>query len=167
MDITGKPQHGFKQKCSTASASLALQLLLAKALDGYNFALMASLDLSSAFDVVNVELLLKRLNVIGIPKDIITLKSKWLRNIYFYVTVGEDSSDIHHSSVRMVQGSILGPILYEIFVSPLFDLAKMTMFADNDYLICWNRSAQQLIIEMKKVIESVIGYDNRVSRSLV
>ena len=82
---------------------------------------MASLDLSSAFDVVNVELLLKRLKIIGIPSDIVSLISVWLENRYFFVTVGDDSSDVHHSNVGTVQGSILGPILYAIFVSPLFD----------------------------------------------
>ena len=131
-DLTGRSQHGFKQKLSTATASLTLQSLIAKAIDNDNFALMASLDLSSAFDVVNMELLLKRLKIIVIPGDMVSLISVWLENRYFFVTVGDDSSDIHRSNVGTVQGSILGPILYAIFVSPLFDLAKMTLFADDN-----------------------------------
>ena len=155
IDLTGKPQHGFKQKRSTATASLTLQSLIAKAIDNDNFALMASLDLSSAFDVVNVELLLKRLKIIGIPGDIVSLISVWLENRYFFVTVGDNSSDVHRSNVGTVQGSILGPILYAIFVSPLFDLAKMTLFADDNYLLLWNKTIQQLIIDMEKTLESV------------
>ena len=81
---------------------------------------MATLDLSSAFDVVNVELLLKRLEIMGIPHDIITLLSEWLRNRYFYVSVEGENSCIHHTEVGTVQGSILGPILYALFVSPIF-----------------------------------------------
>ena len=34
----------------------------------------------------------------------------------------------------------------------------MTLFADENYLIVWNRSVQQLIIDMKKTIESVIKW---------
>ena len=158
IDLTGKPQHGFKQKRSTATASLTLQSLLARALDGDNYALMASLDLSSAFDVVNVDLLIKRLSIIGIPDDIITLISEWLKSRFFYVKVGDNSSIIHSSNVGTVQGSILGPILYAIFVSPLFDLAEMTLFADDNYLICWNRSVELLIVDMKKILESVIKW---------
>ena len=158
IDLTGKPQHGFKQKRSTATASLTLQSLIARALDGDNYALMASLDLSSAFDVVNVELLLKRLSIIGIPNDIVILISEWLKNRYFYVKVGEDCSIVHCSTVGTVQGSILGPILYAIFVSPLFDLADMTLFADDNYLICCNSSVDRLIIDMRKTIESVIKW---------
>ena len=145
IDLTGKPQHGFKQKRSTTTAPLTLQSLLAKALDGDNYALMASLDLSSAFDVVNIDLLIKRLIIIGIPDDIVSLISVWLKNRSFYVMVGDDSSDVHLLDAGIVQGSILGPILYAIFVSPMFDLAKMTLFADDNYLVCWNKTVQELI----------------------
>ena len=84
---------------------------------------MASLDLSAAFDVVNVELLIKRLKIIGLPVDLIDLVSKWLTVRYFYVTIEGVSSYIRITDVGTVQGSILGPILYAMFVSPLFDLA--------------------------------------------
>ena len=155
IDITGKSQHGFKSKHSTATASLTLQSLIASALDGDNFAIMASLDLSSAFDVVNVELLLKRLRIIGIPNDLVDLISKWLKDRFFYVDVDGNSSFIHCSDVGTVQGSILGPILYAIFVSPLFDLAKMTLFADDNYILEWNKCLARLIIDMQKKIESI------------
>ena len=70
-------------KSSTATASLITQYLSARSLDGDNSSLMASLDLSSAFDFVNVELLPRRLEIIGFPNDIITLIGGWLRKIYF------------------------------------------------------------------------------------
>ena len=61
VDLTGKEQHGFKKGRGTASAGLQLQSLIARALDDDEFVAMASLDLSAAFDVVNVPLLIKRL----------------------------------------------------------------------------------------------------------
>ena len=78
IDLTGKAQHGFKKKHSTTTAGLKLQTVLARALDGNNYALMASLDLSAAFDVVNVELLLKRLQIIGLPDDLVSPIRNWL-----------------------------------------------------------------------------------------
>ena len=59
LDFTGKQQHGFKKNKSTATAGLLLQSLIAKATDLNQYALMASLDLSAAFDLVNVDLLVK------------------------------------------------------------------------------------------------------------
>ena len=53
-------------------------------------------------------------------------------------------------SHRTIQGSILGPILYAIFVSPLFDLADLTNFADDNFIIRWNTTLVALIEDMKK-----------------
>ena len=69
----GKSQHGFKANHSTNTSGLRLQSILARALDGGKYALMATLDLSAAFDVVNVELLIKRLVKLGLPNDMTTL----------------------------------------------------------------------------------------------
>ena len=73
MDITSKGQHGFKTGKSTNTAGLVVQSLIARALDEDNYALLASIDLSSAFDVVNVKLLIKRMKIVGLPEDLITL----------------------------------------------------------------------------------------------
>ena len=51
-----------------------------------------------------------------------------------------------------VQGSILGPILYALFVAPLFDLAKMTLFADDKYVIRWNNNLALLILDMQPLL---------------
>ena len=155
VDLTGKSQHGFKPKHSTLTAGLQIQSLIARATDSDMSVLMASLDLSSAFDVVNVGLLLKRLEIIGFPPDVIELVSIWLRNRYFYVSVGGSNSYVHCSGVGTVQGSVLGPILYSLFVSPLLDLEKITLFADDNYILVWNKHKHQLIIDMRKKLENI------------
>ena len=87
IDITGKQQHGFKKNKSTMTLALQIQSLVARALDDDNYVLMASLDLSAAFDVVNVDLLMKRLKIIGLPADVLSLIDIWLRNRLFYVEI--------------------------------------------------------------------------------
>jgi hypothetical protein len=52
------------------------------------YILVACLDLSSAFDVVNVELLLKRMQIIGLPDDIMELVNVWLCDRLYYVSIG-------------------------------------------------------------------------------
>ena len=56
IDLTNKSQNGFKKNRSTNSSLLILQSVLARELDDSNYARMASLDLISAFDLVNVNL---------------------------------------------------------------------------------------------------------------
>ena len=155
IDLTGKSQHGFKAKHSTLTAGLQIQSLISSAVDDDMFALMASLDLSSAFDVVNVKLLLKRLEIIGLPHDLIELVSKWLTLRYFYVSLGENNSYVHESDVGTVQGSVLGPILYALFVSPLLDLEKITLFADDNYVLTWNKNMDVLLTEMRLKLEKI------------
>ena len=154
VDITGKSQHGFKPNHSTLTAGLKIQSLISRAVDGDMYALMASLDLSAAFDVVNIELLLKRLSVVGLPPDLVGLVSKWLTNRVFYVSLDGNNSMVHDCNVGTVQGSILGPILYAIFVSPLLDLTDITLFADDNYVLVWNKckSVLKAIMEDKLIV---------------
>jgi hypothetical protein len=72
-DLKGINQHGFKKGKSMATISLSIQSLIARALDDNKFVLLSSLDLSSAFDVVNIDLLLKRLNIVELPNDLVAI----------------------------------------------------------------------------------------------
>jgi hypothetical protein len=87
---------------------------------------MSSLDLSAAFDVVNIDLLIKRLNIIGLPKDLIDLIWVWLTDRLYFVDINGKCSMYFNLESGTIQGSILGPFLYAIYVSPLFDLIKLT-----------------------------------------
>ena len=62
--------------------------------------------------------------MIGISNDLVDLIGKWLKNSNLYVSIDGCNSFIHFSGAGTVKGSILGPILYAIFVSPLFELQK-------------------------------------------
>ena len=55
------------------NAGLTLQAILGRALQENKYAIMSSIDLSSAFNVVNIELLVKRLKILGLPDDIAKL----------------------------------------------------------------------------------------------
>jgi hypothetical protein len=53
--------------------------LIARAIDDEEYVVVASIDLSSAFDLVNVNLLLKRLLIIGLPNNVVSLIAVWLK----------------------------------------------------------------------------------------
>ena len=52
-------------------AGLAIQAALARAIDRGKFAVVANLDLSCAFDLVNIKLLIKRMRLLGLPRDLV------------------------------------------------------------------------------------------------
>ena len=155
VDLTNTSQHGFKTKHSTATAGLTLQSIISRALDQGHFCLMASLDLTAAFDVVNINLLIKRLKIVGLPMDVIELIKNWLSFRQCYVDVKGTCSNFYNCSSGTVQGSILGPFLYAVYVSPLFDLQKLTNFADDNFIVRWNRQIEVLIDDMQKSLEMI------------
>ena len=98
-----------------ASAGLLLQSLISRALDDDEFVLLASLDLSSGFDVVDVRLLIKRMRIMGLPDDLIILVETWLKKRFFYVEVDNVTSQLLVTWFGIIQGSILGPIFFILY----------------------------------------------------
>ena len=157
-DLTGKQQHGFKKSKSTTTLALQLQSLIARALDDDNYVLMASLDLSAAFDVVNIGLLMKRLRILGLPDDILSLIEIWLKNRVFYVDIDSNVSKFFNLHYGTIQGSILGPILYAIYVSPVFDITNLSNFADDNFALTWNKNKRETVTLMEAKLTLVIDW---------
>jgi hypothetical protein len=58
----------------------------------------------------------------------------------------------------MVQGSILGPILYSIFISPVFELEPMLAFADDTFITRIGDIKGALISDMETSLKVVIKW---------
>jgi hypothetical protein len=54
-----------------------------------------------------------------------------------------------------VQGSILGAVLYSIFISPVFEIEELYVFADDSFIPRWNTSFPELIYDIEKSLESI------------
>ena len=67
---------------------------------------LAGIDLSAAFDVVDVKLLIKRLTLLGLPDDVVELIEIWLRERFFYICVNGLESIIAVTWYGIVQGSM-------------------------------------------------------------
>ena len=57
---------------------------------------------------------------------------------FFYVEIGNVCSTVRVTWYGITQGSILGHVLYAIFVSPLFAIENLTCYADDNYSIEWS-----------------------------
>jgi exonuclease III len=158
IDLTGYEQHGFKKKRSTVTAGLTLQSIIARGMDKDCYVAMSSLDLSAAFDLVNLNLLIKRLRIMGIPNDLIQLLEIWLRQRSFYVEANGQNSKILETNVGTIQGSILGPILYALFIRPLYKITKVTTFADDNYIIKCNKEKKMALEELGRELEKIIKW---------
>ena len=114
---------------------LDLQHKIANALDNNEYAAVISLDLSAAFDVVNHDLLLKRLQIMGLPPKITNLLNIWLKDRTMYVNVNNSCSIFTKIIAGTLQGSCLGPILFALFISPMYETSDCITYADDNYTI--------------------------------
>ena len=119
---------------------------------------MASLDLSAAFDVINVNLLMERLTVLGLPEDVLSLIEIWLKDRMYYVEIDGEVSKFYNITHGTIQGSILGPILCAIYVSPIFDVTNLSDFADDNYALTWCKNIENTIALMSDKLQLVINW---------
>jgi len=161
-NLSGRTQHGFKKGRSTVTAALELQDCIARAMDEDNYVAVASMDLSAAFDVLNIDLLLLRMRRTGLPRDVLDLVSAWLRNRIAYVEVDSDCSEFFSILFGSGQGSILGPILFNFYVAPLVILKEIITYADDNYQSGISKDKQTALADLqKKVIERNNGCQDR------
>ncbi len=87
--------------------------------------------------------------------DVIGLVAVWLKGRMFYVSVNGKNSFIRMADIGTVQGSILCPFLYALFVSPLFELTPLTAFADDKQIMDSNKNLEVLIMNMERKLEMI------------
>ena len=75
------------------------------------------------------------MKIMGLPDDLLDLINVWLRDRSYYVCVNGQNSTLYDLLLGTVQGSVLGTVLYAIFISPLFDIEDLSAFADDNFTI--------------------------------
>ena len=158
VDLTGTHQHGFKKGHSTVSAMLEIQDRLATGLDKGKYGAMMSLDLSAAFDVVNHNKLFKILKKKGLPCGLVQIIKEWLTRRRFYVEVNGTNSTFLNITCGTLQGSVLGPVLFALFMSPIYDLVEMITYADDSYIISMDKCINRAISKVKMKVEIAINW---------
>lgn len=119
-DLLDPLQSAYRAGHSTESAMLKIKTDIDIILDGGDAALLVLLDLSAAFDTIDHNILLERLemNVRISGAALIWLKS-YLENRWQRVVIHGSVSEPKKLNVGVPQGSVLGPLLFLIYVNPL------------------------------------------------
>jgi hypothetical protein len=81
-----------------------------------------------------------------------------LRDRFFYVEANGANSMISKNDIGTIQGSILGPILYALFIRPLYDIEKLTTFADDNYVVECNKEKRVALEELGKRLGKIVKW---------
>lgn len=118
-------QSAYKAYHSTETALVRVQNDVLLAIDNNQSVILLLLDLSAAFDTVDHRILISRLsNRFGLKGDALDWFRSYLSDRKQFVSVNGNHSTIHDLHFGIPQGSVLGPILFLCYTSPLADVIR-------------------------------------------
>lgn len=130
-------QYGFRELHSTEHAALELVDRIINELDNSQNPIAVFIDLSKAFDTINHEILIKKLDYYGIRNKSLSLLKSYLSNRKQYVEINDTKSSFANIKTGVPQGSILGPLLFIIYINDISlasKLFKTITYADDTTL---------------------------------
>ena len=128
--MTEKYQSAYKHNHSTESALLHVRTDILQAMDNQEVTCLILLDLSAAFDTVSHSLLLNRLRYrFGVTDMALNWIESYLKDHTQSMVLGDmdttgAKSEAKHLKQGVPQGSILGPTLFTLYISPLGDICR-------------------------------------------
>ena len=130
-----KHQYGFRPRHSTIHPVIHLMNQIAEENDKptKNITMASFLDLSKAFDTISHKILLHKLNNMGIRGVVNSWFRSYLNNRLQYMEILKHKSSLENVVCGVPQGSILGPILFIIYINDIHNstLLKVLCFADD------------------------------------
>ena len=128
---------------------------------------MILIDLQKAFDTIDHDVLLHKLYAIGFSKRTVNWFKSYLSNRSFKVNLGNNFSQPASVSCGAPQGSILGPLLFLIYVNNMSQAVKSDLFlyAYDSCLVCQHRGINEIGKQLNVDFSSICDWfvDNKPS----
>ena len=150
-------QFGFRASHSVNHALISMTESIKNSLDNKKFGCGIFLDLQKAFDTVNHQILLDKLEHHGIRGTALAWFRSYLSNRSQYVSVNGCSSNHLNITCGVPQGSVLGPLLFLIYINDLPNSSSKLsfyLFADDTNIYFESQS----LISLQKVVNTELKH---------
>ena len=140
-------QFGFRQKFSTSHALINLTENIRQALDNGYIGCGIFVDLQKAFDTVDHQILLSKLDYYGVQGISNNWFKSYLSNCKQFVSINGYDSELAEINCGVPQGSVLGPLLFLLYINDLnqaIKFCKVHHFADDTNLLYLGKSIKKL-----------------------
>lgn len=126
-------QYGFRQGRNTTQAAVRLTTFITKSFSEKKYGACFFLDLRKAFDIVDHFILKSKLNHTGFRGKIYNYLASYISNRMQYVQIGGYKSEKLIITKGVPQGSMIGPLLFNIFINDIVAAAGVdsVLFADD------------------------------------
>ncbi len=162
-NIISDAQYGFRRGKSTETALTTFSNDVLAAFDNRLFTISVFLDLAKAFDTVNHSILLEKLKHYGIRNNTYTWFESYLQDRKQYVEYRQSKSSELTLSIGVPQGSILGPLLFNLYVNDFVNsnaLFKTILFADDTTLYASHNNLNTLVQSVNNELYNVYCWMN-------
>ena len=147
-------QFGFRKLHSCEHALTAAKNEILHTLDKKHIALLLLIDFSKAFDMVDHNILLHKLSHYGIRGPALDWLRSYLNERKQRVRVNNIYSDTKYLTHGIPQGSILGPLLFIIYINDMPNIQKLVKFilyADDANIIITGSNAHEVISKYNEI----------------
>ena len=154
-------QFGFRKYHSTNHALNYSIDHIKQCLNNDDHVIGIFIDLSKAFDTIDHEILLQKLQHYGVRGNALKLLKSYLTNRRQYVSTLGEISDQLKILYGVPQGSCLGPLLFLIYINDMSNVsatAELVLFADDTNIFVKGRSKQETYDEANRILKDISNY---------
>ena len=140
-------QFGFHSGHSTTQATMLITDKIQRAIEAKLYSCGIFLDLSKAFDTVDHSIILTKLEHYGIRGIANEWFRSYLSNRQQFVSINNSDSSTLHITCGVPQGSVLGPLLFLIYINDFINSSSIFdfhLFADDSNLFYSDKDLQHL-----------------------